>query len=268
MSKRTNEEMNVSGVVLESVQDKGSKIDIPGAKKTRTDNPAAASSNLPDPLRKSPPYFEQEELQDIRGDSSCEFPQGRGISSTGLKLGRVEEDDPDHPADYDDSDDDDDSGSAENRTQADPYDDEDVMEHISSLSTDDKVAYMIEAFSTFGEDLVMADEHAVDNIIQAAAQIYPDWFEEMLQMIPPSGADHAPTPRVVPATLPPGPTTGPGVSAADPVDLLDSDEDEKLSACQPPAQSSAQSSAQNSAQNSAQSNEILEVSIPNNGVSL
>ena len=111
----------------------------------------------------------------------------------------------------------------------------DIIDTLDELHPKSKAQLLMEALGEFGVDLVVSSEEEVDQLILTAAQFAPEWFRQTSEMYIQSSAEEianelandAPsTNQAAPTALPPGPTTGPGISADDPVELLDSSDDE------------------------------------------
>ena len=117
----------------------------------------------------------------------------------------------------------------------------DVDDTLDELHPDAKADMLVDALETFGVDLILSNEEAVNSLLQIAANMNPHWFELLAAGFLASEDDEEGDPGYINANqsssfqppplyhnqqLPRGPTTGPGVTADDPVDLLDSDDDD------------------------------------------
>ena len=108
----------------------------------------------------------------------------------------------------------------------------DIEETLAELHPDAKCDILVDAIDTFGENLILSDEVAVNSLLQIAANMNPHWFESVASEYLEPVEDEADNNVYANNTsapiyqLPRGPTTGPGVTADDPVNLLDSDDDD------------------------------------------
>lgn len=108
----------------------------------------------------------------------------------------------------------------------------DIEETLAELHPDAKCEILVDAIETFGENLILSDEDAVNSLLQIAANMDPHWFESVAsEYLEPEEDEadnniYANNSSAPIYQLPRGPTTGPGVTADDPVNLLDSDEDD------------------------------------------
>jgi hypothetical protein len=116
----------------------------------------------------------------------------------------------------------------------------DIIDTLDEMSPRSKAAMLQDALEELGQDLAIACEAQVDHLVLTAAQFAPGWFrqvsqihldetaEEIAQELAGNSGSNS---QAAPTALPPGPSTGPGISADDPVELLDSSDDDA-----PPAQ--------------------------------
>ena len=113
---------------------------------------------------------------------------------------------------------------------------QDITETLDVLHPDAKSDMLVDAIETFGEDLILADEESVNCLLQMAASMNPQWFEAIITRFDISedegggGISNANGASVSPQVyqMPRGPTSGPGVTADDPVNLMDSDEEDAV----------------------------------------
>ena len=111
---------------------------------------------------------------------------------------------------------------------------QDIKETLDVLHPDAKSDMLVDAIETFGEDLILADEESVNCLLQMAASMNPQWFETIITRYEVSEDEG--DGRISKSTgasmsspiyqMPRGPMSGPGVTADDPVNLMDSDEED------------------------------------------